>query len=68
MPWYTERLDVTVMFKLFQQERPPRPSEGITDDVWNLIELCWHREPSERPSSSEVVLRLSKILETGSQA
>ncbi|KAH8810302.1 kinase-like domain-containing protein, partial [Flagelloscypha sp. PMI_526] len=68
MPWHTERLDVTVMFKLLQQERPPRPSEGITDDVWNFIELCWHREPSERPSSSEVVLRLSKILEAGSGA
>ncbi|KAH8810300.1 kinase-like domain-containing protein [Flagelloscypha sp. PMI_526] len=57
-PWYTERLDVTVMFKLFQQERPPRPSEGITDGVWDLIEWCWHHEPAQRPSSIDIVLHL----------
>ncbi|KAI9190526.1 kinase-like domain-containing protein [Polychytrium aggregatum] len=33
--------------------RPKRP-EGIPDPIWALIESCWHQDPTERPSFTNI--------------
>lgn len=40
-------------------ERPPRPknseSLGITNEIWDLLELCWAKDVSSRPVINHVV-------------
>ncbi|KAI9207483.1 kinase-like domain-containing protein, partial [Polychytrium aggregatum] len=33
----------------------PKPVEGIPDDIWALIERCWHQEPGQRPKFPEIL-------------
>ena len=44
---------------VLEGKRPPRPisSEGlgITNDIWNLLELCWAKDASSRPVINHVV-------------
>lgn len=39
--------------------RPARPPKGallgLSDDLWNFMELCWNTKPGDRPSMSSVV-------------
>lgn len=43
-------------------KRPPRPNNseslGITDEIWELLELCWAEDASSRPKVSHVMRRL----------
>ena len=34
--------------------RPEQP-ETLNDDLWNLMECCWNRDPGKRPTSFELV-------------
>ena len=37
-------------------EHPPRPTHPIrTDDLWELMESCWNRDPQSRPKVSEML-------------
>ena len=40
-------------------KRPPRPNSsetlGITDEIWDLLELCWTEDVSSRPEVNHVV-------------
>ena len=39
--------------------RPERPTHpNLTDDIWNLTEQCWDRDPQRRPDISEIISRL----------
>jgi len=44
---------------VLEGKRPPRPSNseglGITDEIWNLLELCWAKDASSRPLVNHVV-------------
>ena len=40
---------------------PERPSGGIDDLAWGLLEKCWSRVPGERPSATEVYSTLSSL-------
>ena len=33
---------------------PQRPSDGVTDLVWEFLEKCWNMDPSRRPSAARV--------------
>jgi len=46
--------------------RPARPTglatqRGLDNDVWSLMEDCWKREPTERPTMKGVVARLMLV-------
>jgi hypothetical protein len=49
-------------------ERPQRPrvSEklGFTDDVWEVLQRCWKKEPLARPSIDDVSACLKQAAET----
>lgn len=52
------------MKALERGERPPRPEDirhKWYDDIWELMEECWHAEPEKRPTASEVVEQLPNI-------
>ncbi|KAJ3486030.1 hypothetical protein NLI96_g4520 [Meripilus lineatus] len=48
--------------------RPDRPTpsdtNGLTDDLWQLIELCWSHDPKKRPTGSEVVMGIENSIAT----
>ena len=58
------RTSVMVMFDITEGGRPPRPlHRALTDELWGLMERCWHQEPHSRPEMSEVLrmLRSSSV-------
>ncbi|KAB5590273.1 Serine/threonine-protein kinase [Ceratobasidium theobromae] len=67
VPYYTHKQPVTIMLKVNQG--PPRRKEYIKfedyayrpDEMWELFERCWAREPEARPTMDEVVVRLKEI-------
>jgi len=57
--------DFIVMRKVVDGERPTRP-EGIkgvwfTDDLWEMMELCWAPRPENRPDTAAVLERLEQV-------
>ena len=44
---------------VLEDERPPRPNNwealGITNEIWDLLVLCWAKDASSRPAVSDVV-------------
>lgn len=49
-----------------RDERPSRPPEpatdqGLSDELWDLIQLCWSPEPHKRPSAGQVLICLQDV-------
>ena len=42
--------------------RPAR-FKAASDELWSLIESCWHHDPLERPSMAQVVQQLQALLD-----
>lgn len=42
--------------------RPTGGANGLTDEVWSVMENCWEASPDARPSCAEVVHRLGGTL------
>jgi hypothetical protein len=38
------------------------PPVGICEDLWSLLQACWNKDPSGRPTIVEVEHRLREIL------
>lgn len=46
-------------------ERPERPeSRWFTDDLWNVLELCWSPQPVDRPTVGTVFEFLERVSPT----
>ena len=47
-------------------EWPARPQEaqelGLTDSMWGMTVRCWNQDPAQRPTMTEVVGLLRKLL------
>ena len=47
-------------------ERPDRPQEaqelGLTDSMWEMTVRCWHQDPAQRPTMTEVIELLRELL------
>lgn len=58
------------MLKVKSGDRPRRPSDtsiswgpgGLNEDIWTLMEECWREDPTERPSISQILVRLAPAL------
>lgn len=60
---FTKKQGTELAYKIvLTNERPPRPgnseSLGFTKEIWNLLESCWSRDVSSRPTAKRVVNRL----------
>ena len=55
-----------VILKVTAGGRPERPSDtldlGLSDDVWSMMELCWHHQCDERPKIGKVLAHLESIV------
>lgn len=51
------------MIKIIKGERPPRPIDAnLTDDVWELMKMCWDQDPKSRPEMRRVLQDLASGL------
>lgn len=54
------------MYKVLKGERPDRPLDGLSDQLWKLLATTWLAErwsqPSKRPLTSTVRSRLNEDL------
>ncbi|KAF9781255.1 kinase-like domain-containing protein, partial [Thelephora terrestris] len=50
---------------VLEGKRPPRPknseSLGITNEIWNLLEMCWAKNVASRPKVGQVVAYLNRV-------
>ena len=50
---------LAVVWRILEGERPKRPEgeQGVwfTDDIWQIVELCWKPQPSDRISAKTVL-------------
>jgi len=58
-------LDLVVMWKVVDGEHPARP-EGMkgmwfTDNIWEMMKLCWITRPENRPNITAVLKRLKQV-------
>jgi hypothetical protein len=42
-------------------ERLARPAD-ISDEMWALMQSCWHTDPRQRPSMAQIVAQLAQML------
>jgi hypothetical protein len=54
-PPFFDISSTAMISKVCDGERPPRPGVAqsqivVTDDMWALVEACWHHSSSRRPS------------------
>lgn len=49
------------IMKVIAGERPQRPG-GVSDSIWELVEMCWRQDRDRRPAASFAVRFLLKDL------
>jgi len=63
---FSEFTTPTVISKVMNGKRPARPQEtqelGLTDSLWDMTVRCWHQDPAQRPTMTEVVELLRELL------
>lgn len=59
---FHDRQDVAAVITVITtNERPPRPAhQQLSDQLWEMIERCWQKDPLQRPAIREVVAFLEK--------
>eukprot|EP00118_Oscarella_pearsei_P019177 m.202262 g.202262 ORF g.202262 m.202262 type:complete len:616 (+) comp39608_c0_seq19:20-1867(+) len=50
-----------IMWAVHQGQRPP-PIESMPASLENLMKLCWHKDPQQRPSFNEVAEFMEEVL------
>ncbi|KAF8328947.1 kinase-like domain-containing protein [Amanita rubescens] len=59
---FAGKQEIQIMTFVFRDKRPPRLAEPpFSDQAWRIIQRCWVREPSERPSMEDVVENISRL-------
>ena len=60
VPFHKLVRDSTVMIKVVEGSRPPRPADTslLSNEIWKVIEMCWNQEPRDRPSAESVIEQL----------
>ena len=56
---YSDCDDTTALSNIRAGKMPERPSDGITDPVWQFLEECWSKYSWKRPSATRVYYDLS---------
>ncbi|KZP21629.1 hypothetical protein FIBSPDRAFT_953639 [Athelia psychrophila] len=63
LPYFNVKLSLAVAMLICSGKRPKRPVEPIlTDEYWDLINWCWGKSASARPTAEDVHLCVSRLL------
>jgi len=54
IPYSNIRHDSVVIFTIVRGTLPGRPTSGISDDIWDLLQHCWNPIPDKRPSAGVI--------------
>jgi len=58
-PPFEGRTPAKAAYDIFRGDRPEMPGNaqavGLTAEMWELLEKCWHQNPENRPTMGEVV-------------
>ncbi|THU90607.1 kinase-like protein, partial [Dendrothele bispora CBS 962.96] len=57
--------DTAVMLRVVKGERPDRPTgqNGMTDEMWSMVDRCWRPSHKERPNATELVEHLGRVVQ-----
>ena len=64
IPFYQLHNIFNVLARVKKGQRPIRPTDelskvrGLTDEVWDLVEICWSSDPTHRLTATDVVEQL----------
>jgi len=62
---FTSFSDAVIVWRILNGERPARPrgeqSVWFTDELWEMLELCWTARPERRPSIETVFECLGRV-------
>ncbi|CAA7263884.1 unnamed protein product [Cyclocybe aegerita] len=62
LPYYDIPTDHMVLVYKTMHTRPARPPcELLTDEIWDLIQLCWRDEPAWRPEVTQISRKLRTV-------
>jgi len=53
--------DAVALSTIRAGKTPERPSEGIPDPVWQLLQECWNEQPWDRPPAAQIYKTFSKF-------
>ncbi|KAG6819970.1 hypothetical protein H0H93_006946 [Arthromyces matolae] len=67
--------DTVVITKVMSGERPTKPPSGsqswgvwgLTEDIWAVMQSCWHHDPIRRPTAGMVIENLETALPIGAE-
>ncbi|KAG6910448.1 hypothetical protein DXG01_010373 [Tephrocybe rancida] len=67
VPFHNVSRDAAVMLQIQRGTRPSRPPQsslpwrkwGLTENIWAVIQECWGADPLDRPTTEQVINRLS---------
>ena len=64
-PFSNQQKPEVAFHVVLEGRRPSQPknpeSLGITNEIWNLLEVCWAKNASSRPKVGQVVGRLNEV-------
>lgn len=63
--------EINVALQLVGGHLPQRPgssatARGLTDELWTLMQQCWRKEPTARPTMGQIRLSLKDLRGGGS--
>ncbi|XP_002529820.2 integrin-linked protein kinase 1 isoform X1 [Ricinus communis] len=64
LPFHPKSNEEAVKLMCLEKKRPPfkSKSRSYPPDLKELVDECWHPEPLARPTFSEIIVRLDKIV------
>ncbi|KAJ8080064.1 hypothetical protein PM082_016891 [Marasmius tenuissimus] len=66
LPFYEYKNGAAVTLQVLAGARPSRPDTlaDFQDAIWNMMDACWHPDPSVRPSASTIVQEVTAMAST----